>query len=220
MVALTEQLKYYGKGEGAWSALDGARAHRPPVERPDLHRAARRQGPESAPRRRRRARAVRRQVADGRRSKPAPATIRRTSCARRWRSRCRSSGATTSPRLVEFLDDDRDRAAGAGYFLELGAPVETELLPSLQEPDAAIRAAVAEVLGAIGGDASLTALQGLQDRRTRRPPTPPAAPSSVRRDQDAPARSDPAARLLRAADARRRARSDRQGAGSRDAPAG
>ena len=43
-------------------------------------------------------------------------------------------------------------------------PVEKELISSLQEPDPPIRAAVADVLGAIGGDASLAALQGLQDK--------------------------------------------------------
>jgi hypothetical protein len=42
--------------------------------------------------------------------------------------------------------------------------VEKELIPSLQEPDAAIRAAVADLLGVIGGDASLAALQGLQEK--------------------------------------------------------
>jgi len=49
------------------------------------------------------------------------------------------------------------------YLIELGPSIERELLPRLQEPDEMIRARVAEVLGAIGGDASLAALQALQD---------------------------------------------------------
>ena len=73
-------------------------------------------------------------------------------------------GRNYVPRLVEFLDEGRVALQVQAYFLELGQPVEKELISSLQEPDPSIRAAVADVLGAIGGDASLTALQGLQDK--------------------------------------------------------
>jgi HEAT repeat protein len=70
------------------------------------------------------------------------------------------------PRLIEFLDDNDRKVVlqVQNYLIELGRPVEKELLPSLQEPDEALRAGVAEVLGEIGGDASLTALQDLKDR--------------------------------------------------------
>ena len=50
------------------------------------------------------------------------------------------------------------------YMLELGPSVESPLLPLLQEPDDVVRARVAEILGAVGGDASRTALQGLKSR--------------------------------------------------------
>ena len=75
-------------------------------------------------------------------------------------------GRNYVPRLIEFLDD-RDRKVVLqvqDYLIELGPPVEKELLPSLQEPDEALRAGVADVLGAVGGDASLKALQDLKDR--------------------------------------------------------
>jgi HEAT repeat protein len=75
-------------------------------------------------------------------------------------------GRNYVPRLIEFLDDQDKKVVlqVQNYLIELGQPVEKELLPSLQEPDESLRAAVAEVLGAIGGDPSLTALQDLKDR--------------------------------------------------------
>ena len=73
-------------------------------------------------------------------------------------------GRNYVPRLVEFLDDGSVALQVLEYFVELGQPVETELIPSLPEFDAPIRASVAAVLGRIGGDASLAALQGLQEK--------------------------------------------------------
>ena len=67
-------------------------------------------------------------------------------------------------RLIEFLPDAKTSVQVQDYLLELGPSIEKQLLPSLQEPDEAMRAAIAEVLGAIGGDASLAALRDLKDR--------------------------------------------------------
>ena len=163
VVALTEQLKFYGKGEGAWSALDAlahiAHPSSVPVftERlgdkdPNLRRAAAegigRAGDTSA--------MATLETAAG--NDPSGAARAAMAYA------LQKLGRNYVPRLVEFLDDERIARQAQGYFLELGAPMEKELLPSLQEPDASIRAAVAELLGAIGGEASLNALQNLQDR--------------------------------------------------------
>ena len=94
-------------------------------------------------------------------------------------------GRNYVPRLIEFLDDRKVALQVQEYLLELGAPIEKDLLPSLQEPDATIRAAVAEVLGAIGGDASLAALQKLegQEQGRRR-----CGEAGGRTHQDAPRR--------------------------------
>jgi HEAT repeat protein len=70
-------------------------------------------------------------------------------------------------RLIEYLDENRLALQVQEYLMEFGAPVERDLLPSLQEPDEEIRAAVAEVLGEIGGDASLSALQQAQTDRNK-----------------------------------------------------
>jgi HEAT repeat protein len=67
-------------------------------------------------------------------------------------------------RLIEFLDDGKTTLQVQEYLMELGPAVERELIPSLQEPDPAIRAAVADVLGEIGSDGSLAALRDLKDR--------------------------------------------------------
>ncbi len=67
-------------------------------------------------------------------------------------------------RLVDFLNADNMVLQVQAYLIELGPSIERELLPRLLEPDEVIRARVAEVLGAIGGDASAAALQGLKDK--------------------------------------------------------
>jgi HEAT repeat protein len=163
VVALTEQLKHYDKGEGAWSALDGlahiAHASSIPVftqrladRDPNLRRAA--------------------AEGLGRSGDKSQTGVLETAAGNDASDAARAAmafalqklGRNYVPRLVEFLDDERTALQVQEYFLELGQPVEKELIPSLQEPDASIRAAVAEVLGAMGGDASLSALQGLQDK--------------------------------------------------------
>lgn len=161
--ALTEQLKFYGRGEGAWSALDGlariAHSSSAPIflERindkdPYLRRAAAeglaRIGDKSA--------TTALDVGAGNETSDmarAAMTFAMQKLGRHY-----------IPRLVEFLDEPKLTLQVQDYFLELGESAEKELLPSLQEPDEAIRAAVADVLGEIGGDLSFTALQNIKDR--------------------------------------------------------
>jgi HEAT repeat protein len=66
--------------------------------------------------------------------------------------------------LIEFLPGRRTALQVQEYLVEFGPAIEQELIPSLQEPDEAMRAAVADVLGEIGGDAALAALQSMKDR--------------------------------------------------------
>jgi HEAT repeat protein len=162
---LVEQLKVYGKGEGAWSALD-ALAHiahsssaavfteRLADKDPNLRRAA--------------------AEGLGRLDDKASVSTLETGAGNDPSAMVRAAmafalqkmGRNYVPRLIEFLDDKDKKVVlqVQNYLIDLGQPVEKELIPSLQEPDEALRAAVAEVLGAIGGDASLTALQDLKDR--------------------------------------------------------
>ena len=165
VVALTDQLKFYGKGEGAWAALDAlARIAHPSTVPIFVERLADRDAN------------LRRAAAEGlgRSGETAQIAALETGAGNDSSDAARAAmtfalqklGRNYVPRLIEFLDDSRTALQVQGYFLELGPPVEKELLPSLQEPDASLRAGVADVLGAIGGDASLAALQTLaqQDR--------------------------------------------------------
>jgi HEAT repeat protein len=161
--ALADQLKFYGKGEGAWSALD-ALAH---IAQPASAAVFTERLADRDPN-------LRRAAAEGlgRIGDTASAGTLETGAGTDPSAMVRAAmayalqkmGRNYVPRLVEFLDDRKVASQVQDYLLELGAPIEKDLLPSLQEPDPTIRAAVAEVLGAIGGDASLAALQKLQDK--------------------------------------------------------
>ena len=163
VVALTEQLKHYDKGEGAWSALDGLAHIAHPSSIPVFTQRLTDRDPN-----------LRRAAAEGlgRSGDKSQTGVLETAAGNDASDAVRAAmafalqklGRNYVPRLVEFLDDERTALQVQEYFLELGQPVEKELIPSLQEPDASIRAAVAEVLGAMGGEASLSALQGLQDK--------------------------------------------------------
>jgi HEAT repeat protein len=162
VTALVEQLKFYGKGEGAWSALD-ALAHiaHPTAAAVFTERLADKD------------QNLRRAAAEGlgRLGDAASASALETGAGTDPSPMVRAAmayalqkmGRNYLARLVEFLDDKKVTLQVQEYLLELGPPIEPQLLPSLQDPDASIRAAVADVLGAIGGDASLTALQNLRD---------------------------------------------------------
>ena len=68
-------------------------------------------------------------------------------------------------RLVDFLSADDLRQQVQEYLIELGAPIEKDLLPQLQEPDEVdSRRASCEVLGAIGGEPRSRRSQGLKDK--------------------------------------------------------
>jgi HEAT repeat protein len=161
--ALTEQLNYYGKGEGAWSALDGlARiAHKSSV-------------PVFTERLTDRDQYLRRAAAEGlgRSGDTSAIGALETGAGNDAADMARAAmayalqklGRNYIPRLIEFLDDAKTTLQVQDYLLELGPPIEKELVPSLQEPDPGIRAAVADVLGQVGGDQSLAVLQNLKDR--------------------------------------------------------
>ena len=163
VIALTEQLKYYNKGEGAWSALDGLARIAHPSSVPMFTARLADKDPH-----------LRRAAAEGlgRSGDKSQMGTLETAAGNDESDAARAAmafalqklGRNYVPRLVEFLDNASVGLQVQAYFIELGQPVEKELISSLQEPDPPIRAAVAEVLGAIGGDASLAALQGLQDK--------------------------------------------------------
>jgi HEAT repeat protein len=163
VVALTDQLKYYNRGEGAWSALDGLARIGHPASIPVFTSRLADKDPQ-----------LRRAAVEGlgRSGDKSQMAALETGAGNDSSDAARAAmafalqklGRNYVPRLVEFLDDNSVALQVQDYFAELGQPVEKELIPILQEPDASIRAAVADVLGLIGGNASLAALQGLQEK--------------------------------------------------------
>jgi HEAT repeat protein len=164
VAALTEQLKYYGKGEGAWSALEAlARIAHPssvPVfkERladkdPNIRRAAAeglgRAGDKSAME-----------------SLTAAATTDPSGMVRvAMAFALQKLGQNYAQRMVDAMTSSRVIPQVQEYLLELGPPVVPAILPFLQEPEPSIRLAIADVLGLIGGDAAVAPLQAAtQDR--------------------------------------------------------
>jgi hypothetical protein len=156
--ALTEQLAFYRKGEGAWAALD-ALAHlaqpssaalfkeRLKDKDPDMRRAAAeglgRLGDKSAiP-----------ELQYGVTADDAEAVRVAMAFA------LQKLGQNYVTRMVDAMDSVRMVPQVQEYLIELGSPVVPELYPRLQESDAAIREAVAETLGMIGDPAALPALE-------------------------------------------------------------
>lgn len=162
VVALNEQLNYYGRGDGAAAALDAlARiAHPSSVQLFTSHLTSR-EGD------------LRRAAAEGL-GRVGAASAREaleTALGGEASPEVRAAmtfalqklGGQHVPRLIEYLHQPRTTRQVQDYLLELGAPIERDLLPALQ--DASVRVPVAEVLSQIGGDVSLAALQALADDR-------------------------------------------------------
>jgi HEAT repeat protein len=164
--ALTEQLTFYGRGEGAWAALHALAAigHASSVPQftarlgdrdPYLRRAAM----EGLGRAGDRSQTEALQTASG--SDASEMVCAAAAFA------LQLQGGNYIPRLVESMRSDRLTPQITGYLLELGPAVETALLPHLLDPEPNIRASVTRVLGAIGGAPARAALQPLLEDRTR-----------------------------------------------------
>jgi HEAT repeat protein len=160
--ALSEQLTYYGKGEGARSAIEALARIADPSSVPVFAAQLTHKDP-----------FMRRAAAEGlgRVGDMSQVTLLQTGAGNDLEAPVRAAmafalqklGQHYVSRLVDFLNSDAMASQVQGYLIELGPSIERELLPRLLEPDEVIRARVAEVLGAIGGDASVAALQGLKD---------------------------------------------------------
>lgn len=161
--SLTEQLTYYGKGEGAVAALDALARIASPESVPVFTANLTSRDPQ-----------MRRAAAEGlgRLGDRSQLAILQSGAGNDPSAPVRAAmafalqklGYHYVTRLVDFLPSDDMVLQVQAYLVELGSPIEKELLPRLQEPDEAIRARVAEVLGAIGGDGSVAALQHLKDK--------------------------------------------------------
>ena len=161
--ALTEQLNFYEKGEGAWSALDAlARiAHHSSVplfqsrlddKDPSLRRAAveglARAGDATT---------VAKFVTAVNQDDAEPVRAAMAFALHK------QGHANYLGRLIDFMDSARTAAQVQGYLVELGADVVATVLPRLQEPDTGVREHLATALGVIGDQTAIAALTPLKD---------------------------------------------------------
>jgi HEAT repeat protein len=74
-------------------------------------------------------------------------------------------GRNTTGRIADMMGSPRLLTQGQDYLVEIGPSQVTTLVPRLQEPDADVREAMADVLGIIGDAAVIPPLQAaLKDR--------------------------------------------------------
>lgn len=164
--ALTEQLTFYGKGEGAWSALHALAIIAHPSSVPlfkarlaDKDPFIRRAAIEGLARTRDASEtSVFEEAAGTDPSEPVRAAAAFA---------LQSLGRNYIPRLVESMDSAKMASQVTGYLIELGPAVVAPLLSHLHDQDAVIRANVARALGAIGGAAALAAIEPLLQDKDR-----------------------------------------------------
>ncbi len=164
--ALTEQLNFYGKGEGAWSALDALAHLADPASIPLFKARLADKDP-----------FLRRAAAEGlaRTGDSSELSALEIGAGNDGSEAARAAmafalqklGRNYVSRLVESLDSPKTAPQVADYFLELGSRVAPELVPHLQDPSPEIRANVATVLGGIGDAAIVRALQPLTQDKDR-----------------------------------------------------
>jgi HEAT repeat protein len=158
VAALGEQLAFYKKGEGAWSALDALARIGDPAsvplfkarlddKDPFLRRAAAeglgRTGDTAS------IEALERNVT----MDEAPMVRLATAFA------LQKLGRNYAARLVDLMGSPKVHAQGQEYLVELGAAMTPTILPRLQEPGPDLRAALIDVLGVIGDESTVPALQ-------------------------------------------------------------
>jgi HEAT repeat protein len=174
IAALTEQVAYYKKGEGAWSALDALARIAAPVSVPLFKERLADKDPY-----------LRRAAAEGL-GRAADATsietlerIVTTDEAPMVRMASafalQKLGRPYVARIADLMTSDKVVGQGQEYLVEIGPPAAPALIPRLQEPDRDLRAAIADVLGAIGDASAVPALtEAAKD-------TNPAAASAAKR---------------------------------------
>jgi HEAT repeat protein len=164
--ALAEQFKFYGKGEGAWSALDALAHIADPSSVPLFKLRLTDKDP-----------FLRRAAAEGlgRAHDASEQSALEVGAGSDTSEMVRAAmafalqklGRNYIPRLVESLDSDKVAAQAGEYLLELGPSIASILVSHLQDPSPAIRGNVATVLGVLGDGTTLSALQPLTGDKDR-----------------------------------------------------
>jgi HEAT repeat protein len=174
VAALTEQFHFYAKGEGAWSALDALAQIGAAVSMPLFKERLTDKDPY-----------LRRASAEGlgragdtasidtleRSVNTDDAVMVRMAMA----FALQKLGRAYTPRIADLMTSAKVMAQAQDYLVELGPAAAPALVPRLQEPDRDVRAAVADVLGAIGDASMIPALT-----EAAKDPTPAVASAAKR----------------------------------------
>jgi HEAT repeat protein len=184
VTALTEQFTYYKKGEGAWSALDALAQIGSSASVPLFRERLKDKDP-----------FMRRVAAEGlgRANDAESADELARMLTMDESPMVRAAGAfalqklgrNTVARLIDAMGNEKVTLQGQEYLVELGSPYSSLIAPRLQDPDAAVRTAIADVLGVIGDASTLAALDAAT--KDRDPEVMAAAKRAIARIQ-APSR--------------------------------
>jgi HEAT repeat protein len=161
--ALTDQLSYYGRGEGAWSALDAlARiAHPSSVSLFTSHRT------DKDPYLRRAAAEGLARAGDAASVAPFMTDVNQDDDemvrAAMSFALYKKGNVNFLSRLIDLMDSDRLAPQIRGYFLELGPSVVDQLVVRMREPDVVVRRNLVTVLGALGDSSTVALLTPLKD---------------------------------------------------------
>ena len=165
--ALTEQLSYYGKGEGAWSAL-GALAR---IAHPSSVSVFQSRLADKDP-------YLRRAAVEGLARAGDVASVEAfvTEANQDESEMVRAAVAfalykkghvTFLGRLIDFADSDSLAPQLQGYFAELGPSAIPLVVVRLQEPDVEVRRNLVLILAALGDPSAVNALTPLKEDRNR-----------------------------------------------------
>ena len=162
--ALTEQLAFYQKGEGAWSALDalaqiGAKASIPVFRErlADKDQFIRRAAVEGIGRA---GDAESFDALDRLANTDESAAVRMAAIFAETKL-----GRANAGRIVDLMSSPKVLTQGEDYLVELGPSVISTIVPRLQEPDANVRESMADVLGMVGDASVLPAIEALAKDR-------------------------------------------------------
>jgi HEAT repeat protein len=177
--ALTEQLTYYGRGEGAWSALDAlARIAHPSSVPLFTARLA-----DKDPFLRRAAAEGLGRAGDAASVEPFVMDVNQDDSemvrAAMAYALYKRGHVSFLGRLIDFADADALGPQLQEYFVDLGPSVVAPVVTRLQDPDADVRRNLLAILGAVGDRSTVTALTPFKEDRNREVAT--AATNAIER---------------------------------------
>jgi HEAT repeat protein len=165
--ALMEQLNYYNRGEGAWSALDALARIANPSSAPVFQARLSDKDPY-----------LRRAAAEGLARVGSTAAIDELVSganqdefemvrAAMAFALYKQGHVTYLDRLIDFAGSTKLQPQLQGYFVELGTSAVKPVVTRLREPDEDVRRHLVTILGAIGDQSTTSALEPLKEDRSR-----------------------------------------------------